>query len=390
MSEKSKELKTIEEFIFDDNVQVTLEKIKNSVMNFNILEITGMGSQEIKHSNILSWMLSDSEHNLGYKILEGFLKKVIEVHEVDAATDFLKHYVYLPNNKRNITIYREKDNIDLLIVDNANKVIIAIENKVYASERVAGKGGGQLKTYFGIVNDKYKDFKNKYFIYLTIDQSLPTTTENQNIWLCATHEMIGQVVEDVTKSQNLSSKTEIILTSYIDLLKRRNIMEDKNLEELCRKIWDTNSKALDILFRYRTTNLDKLYDLIIAKYSFYHEDYPDVQLDVIDKIYQHIYQRDWLESENRAIDIQINKKPSYIWIGYYHPEVTSSNNKLLIKLYKSIFDSKEQKEKQILRLNESDVEDLSDEELKDKADEIVKKLNSQIDEFVIKVNRLIE
>jgi len=345
MSEKSEELKTIEEFIFDDNVQVTLEKIKNSVMNFNILEITGMGSQEIKHSNILSWMLSDSEHNLGYKILEGFLKKVIEVNEVDAATDFLKHYVYLPNNKRNITIYREKDNIDLLIVDNANKVVIAIENKVYASERVDGKGGGQLKTYFDIVNDKYKDFKNKYFIYLTIDQSLPTTTENQNIWLCATHEMIGQVIEDVIESQNLLPKAEMILTSYINLLKRRNIMEDKHLEKLCKKIWDKNSKALDILFRYRTTNLDKLYDLIIAqsKYNFYHDDYYDIQLDVIDKIYQYIYKQDWLECENRAIDIQINKKPSYIWIGYYHPEIPSSDNTKLVKLYKDIFNSKEKK-----------------------------------------------
>ena len=109
-----------------------LDKIKNSVMNFNILEITGMGSQEIKHSNILAWMFSNSEHNLEYKILEGFLKKVVDANEINETTTFLKHYIYLPKNDKNITIYREKDNIDLLIVDNANKVVIAIENKVYA------------------------------------------------------------------------------------------------------------------------------------------------------------------------------------------------------------------------------------------------------------------
>ncbi|MBD3842951.1 MAG: PD-(D/E)XK nuclease family protein [Campylobacterales bacterium] len=163
MGKKAEELKIIEDFIFDDSVQDTLEKINSSVMNFNILEITGMGSQEIKHSNILSWMFSDSEHNLEYKILEGFLKKVIEANEVDESTNFLKHYVYLPNKKRNITIYREKDNIDLLIVDDANKVVIAIENKVYASERADGEDGGQLQKYFDIVNDKYKNFENKYF-----------------------------------------------------------------------------------------------------------------------------------------------------------------------------------------------------------------------------------
>ena len=283
------EFNSIKSFIFDDEVQKLFEDINNNVLDFNILEITGMGSQEIKHSNILGWMFSDSEHNLECKILEGFLKKVIEANEVDETTNFLKHYVYLPNKKRNITIYREKDNIDLLIVDDTNKVVIAIENKVYASERADGEDGGQLQKYFDIVNDKYKDFKNKYFIYLTIDQSIPTATDNQNIWLCATHEMIGQVVEDVIESQNLLPKAEMILTSYIDLLKRRNIMEDKNLEELCKKIWDKNSKALDILFRYRTTNLDKLYDLIIDNYNFYHDDYNDIKLDTIDKIYQYIY-----------------------------------------------------------------------------------------------------
>ena len=73
MGEKAEELKIIENFIFDDSVQDTLEKINSSVMNFNILEITGMGSQETKHSNILGWMFSDSEHNFDclFHVLNG-------------------------------------------------------------------------------------------------------------------------------------------------------------------------------------------------------------------------------------------------------------------------------------------------------------------------------
>ena len=389
MGKKAEELKIIENFIFDDSVQDTLEKINSSVMNFNILEITGMGSQEIKHSNILGWMFSDSEHNLECKILEGFLKKVIEANEVDETTNFLKHYVYLPNKKRNITIYREKDNIDLLIVDDTNKVVIAIENKVYASERADGEDGGQLQKYFDIVNDKYKDFKNKYFIYLTIDQSIPTATDNQNIWLCATHEMIGQVVEDVIESQNLLPKAEMILTSYVDLLKRRNIMADKNLEELCKKIWDKNSKALDILFRYRTTNLDKLYDLIKIPYSFYSEESPDIKFDAIDKIYKYVYNKERKDRENNAIDIEIVKKSNYIWIGYWHPEIPSTNNKKLLELYKNIFKIKPQKEKRIVMIYESDIEDLNEKQLSDKANETINTLNLKIEELEKLVNKLI-
>ena len=387
--EEYEKYEELENFIFDDNVQDILDKIKNSVMNFNILEITGMGSQEIKHSNILAWMFSNSEHNLEYKILEDFLKKIVEFNEVSEATTFLKHYIYLPEKDKNITIYREKDNIDLLIVDNANKVVIAIENKVYANERSDGKDGGQLKNYCKIVDENYKNFKNKIFIYLTIDGLSPESEENQKIWLNATHEMIGEAVEDILEKQTILPKAEMILTSYVDLLKRRNIMSDKNLEELCKKIWDKNSKALDILFRYRTTNLDKLYDLIASKYNFYSEESSDIKFDAIDKIYKYVYDEEWYDADYRAIDILIVKKSKYIWIGYWHPEIPSTNNKKLLELYKNIFKIKPQKEKRIVMIYESDIEDLNEKQLSDKANETINTLNLKIEELEKSVNKLI-
>lgn len=387
--EEYEKYEELENFIFDDNVQDILDKIKNSVMNFNILEITGMGSQEIKHSNILAWMFSNSEHNLEYKILEDFLKKIVEFNEVSEATTFLKHYIYLSEKSKNITIYREKDNIDLLIVDNANKVVIAIENKVYANERSDGKDGGQLKNYCKIVDENYKNFKNKIFIYLTIDGLSPESEENQKIWLNATHEMIGEAVEDILEKQTILPKAEMILTSYVDLLKRRNIMSDKNLEELCKKIWDKNSKALDILFRYRTTNLDKLYDLIASKYNFYSEESSDIKFDAIDKIYKYVYDEEWYDADYRAIDILIVKKSKYIWIGYWHPEIPSTNNKKLLELYKNIFKIKPQKEKRIVMIYESDIKDLNEKQLSDKANETINTLNLKIEELEKSVNKLI-
>jgi len=60
-----------------------LSNINDNIMDFNILEITGMGAQEIKHSNILGWLFDDCEHNLEYEILDNFLKKVISDNEVD-------------------------------------------------------------------------------------------------------------------------------------------------------------------------------------------------------------------------------------------------------------------------------------------------------------------
>lgn len=240
----SDEFNLIKKFIFDDEVQKLFEDINNNVLDFNILEITGMGNQEIKHSNILGWLFSDTEHNLEYKILEGFLKKIIALNGIENLQD----YLYLSKHRKDIVIYREKDNIDLLIVDEANQVLFAIENKVFAGERTDGEDGGQLQKYENIINHKYSKYQ-KYFIFLTIDLNEPS----KDNWLKANHQMIVETLNEISKNKDISIKTKIIFESYIDTLKRNGIVQDKELEELCLKIWN-NSKykeALEILNNYK-------------------------------------------------------------------------------------------------------------------------------------------
>ena len=240
----SDEFNLIKKFIFDDEVQKLFEDINNNVLDFNILEITGMGNQEIKHSNILGWLFSDTEHNLEYKILEGFFKKIIALNGIENLQD----YLYLSKHRKDIVIYREKDNIDLLIVDEANQVLFAIENKVFAGERTDGEDGGQLQKYENIINHKYPKYQ-KYFIFLTIDLNEPS----KDNWLKANHQMIVETLNEISKNKDISIKTKIIFESYIDTLKRNGIVQDKELEELCLKIWN-NSKykeALEILNNYK-------------------------------------------------------------------------------------------------------------------------------------------
>jgi hypothetical protein len=242
-------LKLIENFIFNDEVQDILSKINDNMMNFNILEITGMGDYEIRHSNILSWLFGANEHNLKYEILDSFLKKVLEQNNLDTdKKNKLKSYLYLQNQKRNIIIYREKDNIDLLIVDEINQIVFVIENKVYADERVDGDDGGQLKKYEKNINKNYK-YYDKYYIFLTIDLQKPS----QKSWLVANYQMIADIIENILNIKELTQKTKIVLESYVDLLKRRGIVADKNLEELCKQIWANKEyrEAIEILNKYQ-------------------------------------------------------------------------------------------------------------------------------------------
>jgi hypothetical protein len=265
MNSKTK-IELVKKFIFNDEVKNIFSKINGNVMDFNILEITGMGNQEIKHSNILAWLFDDSEHNLEYYLLDNFLRKVIQLN---SCSD-LQSYLYLSNKKRDINIYREKDNIDLLIIDESNKIIITIENKVYANERIDGEDGGQLQKYEDIINYKYmskeEDKKNgydKYFIYLTINLEKPS----KDNWLRANHQMITDSIEDILKTKEIVTKTKIILESYIDLLKRNGIVEDEKLKKLCKQIWakEDYRNALNILYENKPTNINIISKIITER-----------------------------------------------------------------------------------------------------------------------------
>ena len=156
-------------------------------------------------------------------------------------------------HKQDLNIYREKDNIDLLIVDEKNRVLIIIENKIFASERKDGIDGGQLKKYVDKINSKYPKEYNKFYIFLTIDLKQPSIKN----WMIANHQMITDTIEKIIKnSQDLSVKTKIILESYVDLLKRKKIVNDKNIRELCEKVWNEPryKEALEILFNYKPNN----------------------------------------------------------------------------------------------------------------------------------------
>jgi len=252
MNEKVKQLK---EFIFNDDFQNKLIEIDKNFMDYNILEITGMGHQETKHSNILGWLFDDSEHNFEYKIFNEFIKKVIVKNKNNEKIEELKKYIKI--KKYNLDIYREEDNIDLLIVDTKNKVVITIENKIYAKERKDGDDGGQLNKYENIINDKYDKTYSKFFIFLTIN--LEQASQGNGNWMIANHQMITDTIEEILKSEEkLSLKTEIIFESYIDLLKKRNIIKDTKLDTICNNIWKEHKNKLNLIHELKRGELENV------------------------------------------------------------------------------------------------------------------------------------
>lgn len=380
------DLEILKEFINDKEAQEKINAIKNSVMDFNIFEITGLGNQEIKHSNTLAWLFGDNEHELKYQILERFLKFTLK-NSNNTSESYENLEKYLKIQEKNIRVFRESDNIDLLVINENSKFIITIENKVEADE-----GEEQLLNYRKFIDDKYKDFKRIY-IFLTKDGRLPKDKSEQSQWLIATYKMAGDSIERSLKNNNSSQKANIILSSYVDLLKRKNIMNNEKLQNLCEQIWNKYEKELQILINYKKTKIDKLYDFIIN--TLKNNDIPlytkySIKTKSIENMYKFIYNKTpevAREHDEYAINLGIEKYDNYIWFGYYS-DADCKNNEKLKNLYKMIFpNQKFQRTKTIEKFN---IANLNKNDLESKFKNISETILAKIKEFDNKVEKALK
>jgi hypothetical protein len=245
-----KELDQLKSLFSDTTFLKHLGDLNNLYMDFNIFEITGMGSQEIKHSNLLSWLFGDNPHGFGYMFFEKFLQRL---HK-DNPDEKLKKYI--KNHKhQQLEIFRERYNIDIIIADVANKAVFCIENKVFSTE-----GDGQLAKYEKIIEDIYPDFDH-FYIYLSAAQEEPS----HSIWYSADYEIIHHVINEILDSdKELSSETKMLLDSYIDLIRRGGLVMDPETKEICENIWSDKKyrDALRILIKNKPDNKLRIAEII--------------------------------------------------------------------------------------------------------------------------------
>ena len=229
-------IERVKSFLFDSELKKSLDKISKKFNQINVLEITGMGNQEIKHSNLLSWLFEDQDHDLGNKVLFDFLTLVYKENHS------LLEYILLRKDGT-INIYREREDIDILIEDVANSRIFVIENKVHSSE-----SKGQLLKYEEIARRLYPSVDCKIeYIYLSKANSPSPSRIN---WTVANYDMIGEVLTDILKNDlHIKKEVRFAIESYVELLKKNKIMKNKELENLCEKIWMNKEyrEALNIL-----------------------------------------------------------------------------------------------------------------------------------------------
>ena len=233
-NDKQEIFDALKQFQKEESWRSDLTKWTNRFNIFDVLKISGM---EIRHSNMLAWLLDPHEtHGWGTSFLKEFLQNF------NGGYNWINEE--LIKQCSTFTVYREYANIDLLLVSETCRTVIAIENKVYSSQH-----SNQLERYYNTVCHEFNEGWNKLFIYLTLDSEEPS----HEAWERCSHETILDLLETSKKTIRTAEQPLILINNYTATL-RRLLMKDEELIAACDKIYNKYKKAIDFIIENKTDN----------------------------------------------------------------------------------------------------------------------------------------
>ena len=228
-------MQALNDFLSDPDLR-RLEELTSEVNFFDIMKITRM---EIRHSNMLAWLLDPNEnHGLGDKTLKGFITLAAK-HKKKHDRSFDPSFIAQMDHS-SFSLFREWCNIDILAVSQSEKFVLCIENKVDSGEH-----GNQLELYADRVNQTYRDYQ-KLFVYLSPDGRESSDTER---WLSMSYWDVVNVIENALSDSAISAEAKLIIDNYLKTV-RRDILGNKDIKDLCTEIYQKHKKAIDLIIEH--------------------------------------------------------------------------------------------------------------------------------------------
>lgn len=182
---------------------------------FNIFEAIGGVRQELPHSNVLAFLLNPREnHGLGDHFLKGLLKKISSDRNFD------------DRNLQETIVWREWQNIDILLFNKMAKLVVAIENKIGS-----GTSDIQLGSYEEIIRT---NFSPGYTCILLLLTPSPQKVKSNPAFKTLNYDIICELVKQTLDAPpvSLSSESKVLLQHYAAAIEKHNLLALSSLESV--------------------------------------------------------------------------------------------------------------------------------------------------------------
>ena len=237
------------------------QKLENFYYSKSFSEILGVSRREISHSGFLAWLLGNLEsHNLGEFPIKKFLDIILKfsndklkskhrnLFNSFVTEDYLIERLFIKSeytikNVGRLDIYIE---LTLLIAGKTKNIKLVIENKVESREN-----NDQTNSYFNFFNPTENDDNIVIYLYLTPISTLELIELTEPECSCKAfiqinYQSIVDYLIEPALNQNISTRTQNILTEYLKSLSQPSIDEeaDGHKQELIMALGNEERKLL--------------------------------------------------------------------------------------------------------------------------------------------------
>ncbi|HUU83032.1 MAG TPA: PD-(D/E)XK nuclease family protein [Phycisphaerae bacterium] len=225
-----------------------LETLNARLASFNLFRVLRIERVEIRHSNVLAWLLTPGEtHGLGAQFLRRFLSRLLMENE-DAQVRLTPAQVELMSFD-DVEVYREWKNIDIVARSPAADWCLLIENKIGSKE-----SKGQLVKCKNVVQ---KELAPKHLIpvFLTLEGDEPSEEAREAGYISLSHVAVLDLCERMYEQHRsrIPRDAATFLEHYLTIL-RRLTMQDAGLVDLCKTIYRKHREAIDLIVEYGSSS----------------------------------------------------------------------------------------------------------------------------------------
>lgn len=208
---------------------MSFQQLHRQINSFNTFKVLKLENYEIRHSNMLAWLLDPYEnHGLQDYVIQKVLASVL-LHEDNAQhADKNKLIQLLQHSFIESHVYREVKTtagrfIDIVIVNQQQKFAIVIENKYYSTE-----SANQLDDYLQFIESELAGF-TIVPIYLTLDGEKPSNAA----YFALSYEQIARILQSMLTlfHEQLPLPQYTLIEQYHAVLQDRYELNDEQIEQ---------------------------------------------------------------------------------------------------------------------------------------------------------------
>ncbi len=255
------QMEAIANFVADARLEELKALIELQRNEFDALDFVGRSSSRLGsgsnlwsdeefHSNLLGWLLNPREsHQVGESFLKLFLEETGAFPQVQTG------------DWSQASVIREWENqvdgklgyLDILILNESEQALCAIENKVFSSEH-----SEQLTRYRKALAAAYPDCIRRH-VFLTRRGTLPFREEEREYWTPATYAAVLNIVQRIVDDHISPVEEDIrqLMRQYATTL-RRNIVPETSVRQLARQIYLEHKDAIDLIIQHKPNYIEEM------------------------------------------------------------------------------------------------------------------------------------